>query len=425
MIREGVPITENNVTRYLYIAVLVVAGEMVFGLPFHTARFFRPTVLEVFGLTNTQLGYVFAIYGAIAMASYFPGGAIADRFAARTLLSLSLFATGLGGLYMATLPGLVGVSIVYGFWGFTTIFLFWGALIRATREWGGKTSQGTAFGILEAGRGIMAALFATLAVTALAMVMPDNAAEATAAERQAGMRAVYLIYSAAAFGAGALAWLAIPPPDDRVPSRRNPFPNMLVVIRQPIVWAQAAVIVCAYSCFKATDFYSQYAVIALGMDEVEGARLASYGAYLRPIAALLAGVIADRVNATRAIGVTFLVLGLVYLVLSASLPGSVSILIIYANLVISLFAVFSLRGIYFALLQETHTPRYITGAAVGMISFIGYTPEIFFAWVAGVILDAAPGVQGFLNLFRLLAISAACGIGVVWWLLSLKRRQQA
>jgi sugar phosphate permease len=397
---------------------------MVFGLPFHTARFFRPTVLEVFGLTNTQLGYVFAIYGAIAMASYFPGGAIADRFAARTLLSLSLFATGLGGFYMATLPDLLGVSIVYGFWGFTTIFLFWGALIRATREWGGKTSQGTAFGILEAGRGIMAALFATLAVTALAMVMPDDAAQATAAERQAGMRAVYLIYSAAAFGAGTLAWFAIPRPDDTVSSRRNPFPNMLVVIRRPIVWAQAAVIVCAYSCFKATDFYSQYAVIALGMDEVEGARLASYGAYLRPIAALAAGVIADRINATRAIGVIFLVLAFVYVVLSTALPGGVSILVIYANLVISLFAVFSLRGIYFALLQETRTPRYVTGAAVGMVSFVGYTPEIFFAWIAGVILDAAPGVQGFLNLFRLLMITAVCGILVVCWLLWLKRRQQ-
>jgi sugar phosphate permease len=424
VIRESVPITENNVTRYLYIAVLVVAGEMVFGLPFHTARFFRPTVLEVFGLSNTQLGYVFAIYGAVAMASYFPGGALADRFSGRALLCASLFATGLGGLYMATLPGFVGVSVVYGFWGFTTIFLLWGALIRTTREWGGQSSQGMAFGTLEAGRGVVAAVFATLAVTALATVMPDDAAQASEAERQAGLRTIYLIYSAAAFGAGALAWFALPAASGSATTRHNPFPNMLVVIRRPIVWAQAAVIVCAYSCFKATDFYSQYAVIALGMDEVEGARLASYGAYLRPVAAIVAGVVADRVNATRAIGVIFLLLALVYIVLSASLPDTTSVVIIYANLVISLFAVFSLRGIYFALLQETRTPRSITGAAVGMISFVGFTPEIFLAWIAGVILDAAPGVPGFLNLFRFLAITAGCGILVVWWLLTLKRRQR-
>ena len=412
-------------TRYLYIAVLVIAGEMVFGLPFHTARFFRPTVLEVFGFTNTQLGYVFAVYGVVAMASYFPGGAIADRFSGRALLSTSLFATALGGLYMATLPGIVGVCIVYGCWGFTTIFLFWGALIRATREWGGNTSQGTAFGILEAGRGVTAALFATLAVAVLAFAMPDNVLQATDAERRAGMRAVYLIYSAAAFGAGALAWYAIPAPAKTDLPQRNPFPNMLVVLRQPIVWAQAAVVICAYSCFKATDFYSQYLVIGLGFDEVSGARLASYGAYLRPVAALAAGVIADRVNPTRAIGVIFGVLALVYFALSMSVPDATPFLVILANIGISLFAVFSLRGIYFALLQETRTPRHITGAAVGMVSFVGYTPEIFFAWIAGAILDAAPGVPGFLNLFRLLAVTAVCGILVVLWLLSLKRRQEA
>lgn len=412
-------------TRYLYIAVLVIAGEMVFGLPFHTARFFRPTVLEVFGFTNTQLGFVFAFYGTVAMASYFPGGAIADRFSARTLLSLSLFATGLGGLYMATLPGLAGVSAVYGFWGLTTIFLFWGALIRATREWGGEHSQGVAFGILEAGRGLVAALFATLAVTALATVLPDNVTQATDAERRAALRAVYLIYSAAAFGAGLLAWFAIPATKEVEASRRNPFPNMLVVIRRPVVWAQAAVIICAYSCYKATDFYSQYAVIALGMDEVEGARLASYGAYLRPLAALAAGMVADRVNATRTIGAIFVILTLVYLVLSVSLPDTTAMLVIYANIAISLFAVFSLRGIYFALLEETRTPRNITGAAVGMISFVGYTPEIFFAWIAGAILDAAPGVPGFLHLFRFLAATAVCGVVVIFWLLRLKRRQAA
>ena len=69
---------------------LIIAGEVVFGLPFHTARFFRPTLLEVFGFTNTQLGDLFAVYGITAMISYFPGGALADRYPARTLLTLSL-----------------------------------------------------------------------------------------------------------------------------------------------------------------------------------------------------------------------------------------------------------------------------------------------------------------------------------------------
>jgi sugar phosphate permease len=400
----------------------VIAGEMVFGLPFHTARFFRPTMLEVFGFTNTQLGDLFAVYGITAMISYFPGGAIADRFSARFLLSASLVATACGGLYMATIPGAFQMGVLYGFWGVTTIFLFWGALIRATREWGGKSSQGAAFGILESGRGIVAALIAAFAVALLAWYLPEDATLATDAERRAGLRTIILMYSAVTFAAGAMAWLIIPDPGEATARQRtNPFAGMAVVLRRPIVWAQAAIIVCAYCAYKGMDNYSLYAVQVLGMDEVEGARLASYGAYSRPFAALAAGLIADRFDATRSIGVGFIVLAIVFSVLSMSMPDTSGLFVIYGNLFASYFAVFALRGIYFALLQETRTPRHITGAAVGMISLVGYTPEIFFAPIAGRILDATPGAGGHLNLFMFLACIAAGGVAMVGWLLWLKR----
>ena len=91
--------------RIGFIAALVIAGELVFGLPFHVTRFFRPTFLEVFGFSNTELGDVFAVYGIAATLSFFPGGVLADYFSARKLITLALLSTGLGGLYMATIPG--------------------------------------------------------------------------------------------------------------------------------------------------------------------------------------------------------------------------------------------------------------------------------------------------------------------------------
>lgn len=409
--------------RFLYIFTLVIAGEMVFGLPFHTARFFRPTLLEVFNFTNTQLGDLFAVYGVTAMLSYFPGGAIADRFSARTLLTVSLMATALGGVYMATFPGALQMGLLYGYWGITTIFLFWGALIRGTREWGGQSAQGAAFGILESGRGLVAAIFAALAVAVLAWYLPDDATLSTDAERRAGLRTIVLLYSAVTFGAGVLAWFAIDDAGEVTRQRRNPFAGMAQVCRKPIIWAQAAVIVCAYCGYKGIDNYSLYAVQVLGMDEVEGARLAAYGAYSRPVAALAAGLIADRFGATRSIGVMFVVLCAAYALLSMSMPDVAGLTAIFVNLLVTYFAVYALRGIYFALLEETRTPRHITGAAVGMISLVGYTPEIFFAPIAGRILDATPGVGGHLNFFLFLSSVAACGVVVVGWLLWLKRNK--
>ena len=98
--------------RVVQITILIVAGELIFGLPFHISRYFRPTMLDVFAFSNTDLGDIFAVYGITAMLSYFPGGVIADQYSARTLLSISLLMTALGGLYMATIPGAAQMALL-------------------------------------------------------------------------------------------------------------------------------------------------------------------------------------------------------------------------------------------------------------------------------------------------------------------------
>jgi sugar phosphate permease len=408
--------------RILHMLVLVLAGELIFSLPFHTARFFRPTLLDAFAFSNTELGDAFAVYGLTAMLSYFPGGALADRFAARKLMSLSLLATAAGGLYMATLPGFLPMTLLYGYWGVTTIFLFWGAMIRAAREWGGRASQGMAFGILDGGRGLVAAGFAMFAVAMLALYLPAEVAQATAASRREGLRTVILLYSAATAAAGVLAWFLLPdpaPPDGAAGAgadRARLLHAMVRVLRQPLVWAQAAVIVCAYCAYKGLDNYGLYAVQVLGMDEVEAARLTAWASYLRPLAAVLTGFAADRFMAGRTIAVAFAVLTASFLLLGVATPANAWIPVIYGNVFVSFFAVFALRGVYFALLEETGTPRHLTGATVGAVSFIGYTPEIFFGPVSGRILDAAPGLEGHQNYFLFLAGFALLGLLVAGWL---------
>jgi MFS family permease len=59
---------------------LIIAGELIFALPFHINRFFRPSLLEELQITNSMMGIAFTIYGLTALICYFPGGYIADRF---------------------------------------------------------------------------------------------------------------------------------------------------------------------------------------------------------------------------------------------------------------------------------------------------------------------------------------------------------
>ena len=408
-------------SRFMLMLTLVFAGEIVFLLPFHTTRFFRPTMLEAFGLTNTQLGDFFAAYGVLAMIAYFPGGALADRFSARSLLTVSLIATSAGGLYMATFPDALGLAFLFAYWGVTTILLFWAALIRATREWGGHDEQGRAFGILEGGRGLVAALLASGGVMLLAMFMPDNLDQLNNEERKAAFRTVIFFYSFVTLAAAAMTWIVIPPVKHIGDSTRALLGNSIAVLGRPLVWAQAGVIICAYCAYKGFDNYSLYAVQVLGMNEVDAASITAYGTYLRPVAAIAGGWMADRWAAGKTVGTAFVLMVFAYGALSTSLPVGAGVFIIYGNLFVSVVAIFVLRGVYFALMEENRVPPYLTGAVAGTVSFIGYTPEIFFGPITGRILDANPGVVGHQNYFLFLTVVAAIGVAVVAWLLRLQR----
>ena len=394
--------------HYLGLLALIIAGEVIFSLPFHIPRFFRPTMLEVFDLSNTQLGDIFALYGVVAMLAYFPGGTLADRFPARKLMAFSLLATALGGFYLYTLPGRTGLYILFAYWGLTSILLFWAAMIKATREWGGSHEQGLAFGMLDGGRGLVASLLASLAVLILAQRLVG------AADNQAGLQSVILFYSVATVLAAVIVWFALPKAQDKAAATRGneltaERPHWRQVLRESSVWLQAGVVVCAYCGYKSLDNYGVYAVEVLNMNQLQAAELTTYASYSRPVAAIAAGLWADRWRSSGVITVLFALGAIAFFLMrgfAGVLPGS----LIIANVVITFVAVYALRGIYFSLIEEAKLDARITGSAVGLISVLGFTPDIFFAALTGRLLDANPGAVGFGHYFLMMALISALGM---------------
>lgn len=395
---------------------LIVAGEAVFALPFHLTRFFRPTVLELFQLTNTELGAAQGAYGILAMISYFLGGPLADRYPARKLLATSLWATAAGGMYMATFPGYRGALWLWGFFGVTTIFLFWAALIRAARDWGGHDEQGRAYGLLDGGRGLLSALLASAGVIVFGFAFSEGYAAASFEEKQQALRTVILGYTAVTAATGALVWFVI---TDGHPAgeaglqewkrqSENVLQHVLGVLRIPAVWLQALIVMCAYVGYKGSDNYSLFAVDGYGMDEVRAAQLVAIAAWLRPVAALLAGILGDRFNASRMIAILFVVLLASHLYFAMTAPAIAWVFV--ANMLTGFTAMFGLRALYFALFGEASVPPAVTGTAVGFVSVVGFTPDVFVAYIGGILLDRSPGPAGHQHYFLFLAAFAAIGV---------------
>jgi sugar phosphate permease len=398
--------------RALAMTALIVAGEAAFLLPFVVARVFRPTLLDVFGLTNLELGTAFSVYGIVAMAAYVLGGPLADKFSARTMLAIALASTGAGGLVMMADPSLPTLIILYAYWGITTIALFWAPLIRATREWGSDESQGRAFGLLEGGRGLLAAAMGLIAVTLFAALLPAESETASFAQRTHALRQVILLFSAMTCGAALLVWLALP---KRGASQTGQQPQLTLsgiarVLAMPSVWLQAAIILCAYVGFKATDDFSLYAYDVIDLNEVDAARAGVVSLWMRPFAAIGAGYLADRIGAVPMTVGSFVMLAAGSLVMASGVIGAGMVWIFLLTIICSSIGIFALRGLYYAIMQVGKVPMAFTGCAVGFASFIGYTPDVFMGPLMGYLLDRSPGIAGQQHVFWVVSAFALVGL---------------
>ena len=402
----------SDARRGMSITALIIAGESVFLLPFVLARVFRPTLLEVFDLNNLELGTAFSVYGVVAMAAYFFGGPLADRFPARILLAVALVSTAAGGLVMMTVPSLSTLVVLYAYWGITTIALFWAPLIRATRQWGGEDEQGRAFGLLDGGRGLLAALMGSMMVLLFAGLLPADSETASLAERTEALRRIILVLSAVTCAAALLVLLALPHNDPAQDGERRKLSLQGVarVAAMPSVWLQAAIILCAYVGFKAIDDFSLYANQVVGLDQVDAAKAGVVSLWVRPFAAIGAGLLADRIGASTMTASSFAVLAGGSLVLASGLIGAGMLWMFLLTMVCCSMGIFALRGLYFAIMREGKIPMAYTGTAVGLVSVIGYTPDVFMGPLMGYLLDQSPGAAGHQHVFWVVTGFALLGL---------------
>ena len=395
---------------------MILSGELIYILPYFLPRVFRPTFLAVFDLNNLELGSLFSVYGSVAFFSYIFGGTFADKFLPRKLIATSLILTSLGGFVLMYYPSFMILQILYGYWGFTTVFLFWGAMIKGTRIWGGSQNQGQAFGFLDGGRGLTAALMGSVGVFIFSFFLPEDVISSSIKERQDAFQSVILFSSIMVALIGVLVYFFMKTKTEKgvfQSDNTHSLNNILAVLKLETVWLLMIIILCAYFGYKVTDIYSLYASDVMGYDEVNSANIGSLQLYLRPIACFAIGFLADKTN-----GISWIIKGF-FVMLTGSVLFASGILVadqyilFFISLIILALGTYAIRALYFAILKEGDISLALTGTAVGVISLSGYTPDIFASPLMGYFLDKFPGVEGhqyvyaFLGLFSIIGLIAS------------------
>lgn len=390
----------NTVRRWLIMTILCVSGGVIYLLPFMREVYYLP-LQTALGLTNTQFGTLMTAFGAASMLVYGPGGWLADRLSPRVLISFSLVSTGAVGFWFASFPSYEVALAIHAVWGVTVTGAYWGAMIKATRAWAPSEAQGRAFGILEGGRGATEAL-ATSGFLALFAFLGGA---------QSSLAQIIVVYSVLNIALGIIAWFAIDPQMGDPHGQKAPgLGEFLNVLKMPSVWLIGIVVMTGYAAYWGSFYFTPYATDVLLLSVVIGGAIGAGKNWLRPLAAGTAGVIADKAGVARTVAVCFCVLIVTFMLLAYLPQQGGAIALGVALMIIGFLGIFAIRGIYFALIDEARIPMAVTGSAAGVLSIIGFTPDIFMPIIGGLFLDNAPGPEGYRNFF--VFIAALCAVGL-------------
>ena len=401
-------VSSKKFQSLIAIVSLIIAGEMIFSLPFHIARYFRPSFLSSYGLSNTELGDIFFYYGISAFLGYFLGALITDKFQPKTLITISLILTGTGGFVLLIEPSITDLKILYSFWGLSTICLFWSPLIKSTRFIGGNQNQGTAFGFLDGGRGLCAALIASLGVLIFSRNYIAGFSESYLSFQP--IKQVIIFYMFMTFIAALFVFLFLPTIASSVTNNSIvKLSQKIHLLKKKIIWLQALIVASSYACYKGLDHFSLYLYEVQNYSAQDSASVVAKIAYLRVIGAIFAGLLSNRLQPSIVLIFCFFFISVNFFLIGLGTDNSNNITIILIALCSSALVVFGLRGVYFTLLSETKMPMAHTGFLVGLISVIGFAPDIFFAPIAGRILDSFEGNTGHSFYFHFLGIISLIG----------------
>jgi len=389
----------------------MLAAESIYILPYVLARVFRPTFLDVFNLTNLELGGLFSTYGIVAFFSYLYGGVLADRYSPRKLLSISLIFTSLGGLIMMTYPSYLIMQLLFAYWGFTTVFIFWAPMLKATRAIGGVKMQGKTFSFLDGGRGIVASSIGLIGVLIFSILITEDVSSLTLSEKQEVFKYVIGASSLIVFIIGIVVYtyLKIELKDDE---KIGNIKSLLKLAKLKSVWLISFIILCAYMGYKITDVYSLYASEVMLFDEINAARVGALQQYLRPIVCISVAFFTDKNGNINNILIGFFVMMLGSILFASGLIRVSMNMLFFISLIIVATGTYAIRGLYFSVLKDGKIPYILTGTAIGLISMVGYSPDIFATPLYGYLLDNYPGIKGHQYVYLILFISSIFGIYV-------------
>lgn len=408
--------------RYAQLALIILAAGSIFPLVYLRQNF-EVTLVDALGISGSDLRDCYAILGLIFVLTYVPSGWLADRVAPRLLMAFSLAVTGVLGVWYVSFPDLWAVRLIFMGWGISTGLTFWAAMLKAVAVMAKPNEQGRFFGLLDGGRGLVEAMLATIAVALFAWAIEDLGQTSELALKKVIW--MYIIFTLSLAPAVLLLRQ-----DTRIvdsnesqthPSKNSTLTDLKVLAGNTEIWLASFCILTGYQLFWATFSFSAYLQTYFGLTAVAVGSITVAKLWMRPIGATLAGYIGDIFPREIVLAALLLCSAGALLFMSLLTAQTKPAVLLSVVLGVGLLT-YGVRGIYWALLESCEVEDRTKGLALGVLSFLGYSPDFYQPLISARLLEWFPGRLGY-DLYYW-AISGMGVLGAVAAIVLYRRRCQ-
>lgn len=403
---------QSNYRRYFQFFLIILAAGAIYPVIYLRTNY-QVTILEVYGLTQPQLNNFYSMLGLAYVIGYIPSGLIADRISAKKLIAFSLLGVSACGFWFAQIPSPSSVNAIFFLWGIFSVFTFWSAHLKVVKMLAKSNEEGRFFGIMDGGRGVIEAVMGSVGLAIFAGIIGSSE---LLADKQSGLVAVVYLFSAIVLVTAVLIFIFVD--DDkrlaamsensgeRGEDEKFHLKDVGKLLSNKYVYLMGGIIFCGYAVFWTVYYIGGFLQTNVGIDAVTVGKITVAILWMRPVGGFLGGFLADRIG--RPITITIALVGAaVLLILTAITPASSSATL-FTIIVVGLGVfLYMIRGTYWSLLGMSKISVAMMGTAIGLISFIGYLPDIILPQLNS-FLWATFGDQGGYNSYFI--VSAALGI---------------
>lgn len=384
------------------LVILISMGSSIIYAPMYLKNVFYDPLMQALGCSNADLGLMVSAYGIAAMICYLPSGIVADKFRMRTLATVGFLTTAVLVAIYATLPSVQVCFALFVAMGVTSILIWWGTRFKVVRLCCEEDEYASKIGIS----------YSIYGVTGLVLGLINAGIIASIANAATGVQVMLVFLAVIIAVLGIIAFFLIPDFKGEInkDSKLFSLSDAAEAIKTPgVLWACLGYF-CVYCVYQGATYTTPYLSQALGTDanvvNVVGL-IRTYGIGL--LAGPVIGAIAAKAKSSKTIMGCF-VLAIVVLGAFIVLPQDPGMSIMASCLVVVFgFATYGAFSIGSSPLSELGIPMRIFGTAAGILSVIGFLPDVFIHTWYGSLIDAS-GVAAFNQIFGFEIMFAVLGI---------------